>query len=133
MLRMLRFPALVAMTAGAVVLCAAVPASARGNSCLAAKLKAIGKKESGLLGCSAKGATVGASAESACIAKVDGKFIHAYDKPTGCTPPAPPDSQCETLADDCPAAPPAALPAGAATNPRTAKAARPTAACKNAA
>ena len=60
MLRKLRFPALVGMTAGvlALVLCTGVPASARGNSCLGAKLKAIGKKESGLLGCSAKGATV---------------------------------------------------------------------------
>src|SRR5216683_7505157 len=91
MLRKLRFPALVGMTAGvlALVLCTGVPASARGNGCLGAKLKAIGERESGLLGCSAKGATLGASAESACIAKVDGKFIHAYDKPTGCAPPAP--------------------------------------------
>src|SRR5438128_2605188 len=54
MLRKLRFPALVGMTAGvlALVLCTGVPASARGNSCLGAKLKAVGKKESGLLGCS---------------------------------------------------------------------------------
>ena len=135
MLRMLRFPALVGMTAGvlALVLCAGVPASARGNGCLGAKLKAIGKKESGLLGCSAKGATLGASAESACIAKVDAKFIHAYDKPTGCTPPAPLDSQCETLADDCRDALRAALPDGDATNPSRCEAARLKAAGKNAA
>src|SRR5713101_5837849 len=134
MLRKLRFPALVGMTAGvlALVLCTGVPASARGNGCLGAKLKAIGKRESGLLGCSAKGATLGASAESACIAKVDGKFIHAYDKPTGCAPAAP-DSQCESLADDCREALRAALPDGDATNPSKCEAARLKAAGKNAA
>src|SRR3989442_5347332 len=64
MVRRPRLPVLVAATAGvlALVLPTGGPANAQtGGKCLAGKLRAIGKKERGLLNCEAKVAATGAN------------------------------------------------------------------------
>jgi len=59
---------------GAFLLFGIAVAPARADKCTGAKLKAIGKKESGLLGCQAKvAATNDSSGLSACEMKVKGK------------------------------------------------------------
>jgi len=108
----------------ALVLSTSVPASARGSRCLGGKLRAIGQNRSGLLGCSAKGAIRGASAESACVAEVGAKFTRAYNRLSGCVPPAPPDAQCASTVDICRDALRAALPDGEATHPSRCEALR---------
>ena len=57
-----------------VILVAAAPTGACADQCFAVKLKAIGKKETGLLGCQEKVATNDGSGLSAWEAKVMGKF-----------------------------------------------------------
>jgi hypothetical protein len=91
------------MAAVGVIFLLAVGAGPAGaDKCNGAKVKAIGKKESGLLGCSRKEATKGTAAvQPACNQKVSGKFLVKYNKPTGCVPSAPSDSTCETAADAC--------------------------------
>ena len=131
-----RFPVpVVAMAFGvlALVLSTSVPASARGSRCLGGKLRAIGQNRSGLLGCSAKGAIRGAPAESACVAEVGAKFTRAYNRLSGCVPPAPPDAQCASTVDICRDALRAALPDGEATHPSRCEALRLRAAGRNAA
>ena len=95
-------------------------------------MKAVGKKEAGILACSAKEATKGTSIEPACNMKVEGKFTTAYDKPTGCMPAAPTSTQCETIADDCRDKLRAALLDGNETTPSKCEAARLKAAGKKA-
>jgi hypothetical protein len=111
--------------AGVLSLIAAGPGPASADKCNGAKVKAIGKKESGLLGCSGKEATKGTAAvQPTCNDKVSGKFVAKYDKPTGCVPAAPSDSTCETAADACQSAIRAALPDGDDVNPSKCEAAR---------
>jgi len=99
------------------------PASA--DKCNGAKVKAIGKKESGLMGCSGKEATKGTAAvQPACNQKVSGKFTVKYNKPTGCVPGAPSDTTCENAADACQSALRAALPDGDDVTPSKCEAAR---------
>src|SRR5262249_54328483 len=117
----------------AVILLAVGAGSARADKCNGAKVKAIGKKEAGLLGCSAKEATK-SGIEPDCDTKVSGKFTPAYDKPTGCSPAAPADTACETAADtDCQTAIRAVLPDGNGTTASRCEAARLKAAGKLAA
>src|SRR5579862_2293821 len=104
----------------AVVLLA-VSGTARADKCNGAKLKAIGKKDSGLLGCAAKEAT---KTVTGCEATVSGKFSAAYNKPTGCAPGAPSESQCETLADSCQSTIRAVLPDGSGSSPSKCEASR---------
>src|SRR5579862_928512 len=104
----------------AVVLLA-VSGTARADKCNGAKLKAIGKKDSGLLGCAAKEAT---KTVTGCEATVSGKFSAAYNKPTGCAPGAPSESQCETLADSCQSTIRAVLPDGSGSTPSKCEASR---------
>src|SRR6266851_3044987 len=117
----------------ALVLATAAPASARGSRCLGAKLRAIGQNRSGLLFCAAKGALRGASAESACVAEVGARFTRAYNRLSGCVPPAPPDAQCTSTVDLCRDALRAALPDGDAADPSRCEALRLRAAGRNAA
>lgn len=71
----------------------------RADKCTSAKLKAIGKKEAGLLSCQAKVATTGdSSGLSACEAKVSSKFATAFAKAGAC---AGAESTCDTHASDC--------------------------------
>ena len=54
-----------------ITLVVAMPFPAQADKCTTAKLKALAKKESGLLGCSAKVAKIGdPSVGPACVAKV---------------------------------------------------------------
>jgi hypothetical protein len=109
----------------AAVLFAVGVGSAHADKCNGAKIKAIGKKESGLLGCSATEAKKGTSIEPACDQKVAGKFTSKYDKPTGCAPAAPADTTCETAADNgCQAAIRAVLPDGSGSSPSKCEASR---------
>src|SRR5438093_435815 len=96
----------------AVAACLALTAgTAVADKCTAAKLKAIGKKESGLLACQAKVATKGdPSLQAACDAKVLGKFATAFAKAGTCPGM---QSDCEAIADDCRDQIRAALPDGA--------------------
>jgi hypothetical protein len=50
------------------------------DRCAASKLKATGKKASGLLGCHAKAAAKGIALDPGCIAKVEGKYNTAFGK-----------------------------------------------------
>lgn len=79
------------------LLVATAPA-AHADKCTSAKLKAIAKRESGLLACSAKSAKTGdASGEAACIGKVTAKFDAAFAKAGTCTGIA---TDCGTIVDD---------------------------------
>jgi hypothetical protein len=115
----------VALVAVALLAIATVPA--RADKCNGAKVKAIGKKESGLLGCSAKEAT---KTVTGCEAGVSGKFSAAYNKPTGCSPAAPSESQCEAAADSCQSMIRGSLPDGSGTSPSKCEASRLKAASK---
>ncbi len=119
MVRRPRFPVLVAATAGvlALVLPTGRPANAQtGGKCLAGKLRAIGKKERGLLNCEAKVAATGDNSRLlSCQTKVSGNFTNAMAKYTGCSGSTP---NCEMAADDCESHIRMALPDG--TTPATA-------------
>ena len=68
----------------ALVALGAAPTGA--DQCTRAKLKAIGKKESGLLACQARVAASGdSSGLSACESKVMAKFSHAFGNAGTCT------------------------------------------------
>jgi hypothetical protein len=84
---------------GALVLVAIAAAPTRADKCTGAKLKAIGKKEDGLLGCQAKvAATNDSSGLAACEGKVMGKFAAAFAKAGTC---AGDQTTCENVADGC--------------------------------
>jgi hypothetical protein len=110
----------------AVLVLSAGPASA--DKCIGAKVKAIGKKEKGLLACQAKLA-LGASVEPACDSKYMTKFDSAYNKSTCTSPPA---AVCEAIADDCRDKVRLALPDGNTATPSRCEAARLKAAGKKA-
>src|SRR5689334_21275236 len=109
---------------GMVFLMAAGVGPASADKCNGAKIKAIGKKEKSLLGCSGKEATKGPSVEPDCNDKASLKFTAKYDKPTGCVPAAPSDSTCESAADACQAAVRSALPDGDDVTPSKCEASR---------
>jgi hypothetical protein len=72
---------------------------AASTTCMGAKLKALAKKEAGLLTCRAKVAATGDSAGlMACQQKVVGKFTTAFGKAGSC---AGDQNQCESDADSC--------------------------------
>jgi hypothetical protein len=120
---------LAALGTCAIVALGAGPASA--DKCIGAKLKAIGKKERGLLSCQAKVATKGTAAvEPACDSKAIAKFDSAYDKPGACS--APLNVTCEMIADDCRDKVRAALPDGSDVTPSKCEASRLKAAGKKA-
>jgi len=106
-------------------------ASAAADKCRGKKIKAIGKKESRLLGCSAKEATHGTvGVEPDCNNKAITKFQTSYDKPGPCSDP--PSSVCELIADDCRDKVRMALPQGDGTNPNVCESKRLKAAGKKA-
>ena len=106
-------------------------ASAAADKCRGKKIKAIGKKESRLLGCSGKEATRGiAAVEPDCNNKAITKFQTAYDKPGACSDP--PSTVCELIADDCRDKVRMALPDGDGTNPSVCESKRLKAAGKKA-
>ena len=113
-----RFPVPVVAIAFAVlglVFCEPVHAQT-GAACLAGKLRAVGKKEAGLLTCEAKVAARGdASTLPGCEAKASAKFSSAMARYTGCSGTTP---DCETAADTCEQDLRTALPDG--TTPVTA-------------
>ena len=82
----------------------ALVAVARGASspqgrCLSAKLKAIARKEAGLLSCFAKVAAKGrATTLGACVQKVHGRYVAAFTKAGSC---GGDDITCECLAENC--------------------------------
>jgi hypothetical protein len=83
----------------AVLVSVATAGPAAADKCTGVKLKALGKKESGLLGCQAKVATKGdPTLEAACDAKVVAKFDKAFAKAGTC---GGVDSDCEGIADAC--------------------------------
>jgi hypothetical protein len=87
----------VALGAVALLVVGVVPAAA--DRCTGAKLKALGKKEAGLLGCQSKVAmTNDTSGLSACETKVKGKFSTAFGKAGTC---AGDEMICEDDADGC--------------------------------
>ncbi len=70
---------------GALVLLAVGAAPAHADKCTGAKLKAVGKKDSGLLGCQAKVAATGdSSGLAARETKAMGKFAAAFAKAGTC-------------------------------------------------
>ena len=86
------------LLAALLLVFAVVPARAD-NKCTGAKLKAVGKKEAGLLGCQAKVAATGdSSGLSACEMKVRTKFSAAFTKAGAC---AGDETMCENVADGC--------------------------------
>ncbi len=69
------------------------------DKCVAAKLKAIGKKESGKLACLAKVAKTGdSSGLSDCIARAESKYATAFAKAGECGSSA---ANCEDTVDSC--------------------------------
>jgi len=69
------------------------------DRCVAAKLKAIGKKESGRLACLAKVAKTGdSSGLSDCVAKVESRYTVAFAKAGECGSSA---AACENRVDSC--------------------------------
>src|SRR3989442_14329317 len=105
--------------------------TASADKCTGTKIKAIGKKESGLLSCSAKEATKGiAAVEPDCDNKAMSKFQPAYDKPGPCGNPS--SSVCESIADDCQTKGRMALPDGDGANPSVCESKRLKAAGKKA-
>lgn len=82
-----------------VALLATAVAPARADKCTGTKLKAVAKKESGLLGCQSKVAKKGdASGLTACEQKVSDKFALAFAKAGSC---AGDQMRCEDIADSC--------------------------------
>jgi hypothetical protein len=100
-----------------VLVCLALlPDAAQADKCLSTKLKAIAKKEAGLLGCQATAAKKGdPSGVAACDAKVMAKFNTNFAKAGTCAGDL---AVCEAIADDCRSKVRAALPDG--TTPATA-------------
>jgi hypothetical protein len=81
------------------VLVLLVVAPAHADKCTGAKLKAVGKKESGLLGCQSKVAAKNdSSGLAACEMKVSVKFSAAFGKAGSC---AGDEMRCEDIADLC--------------------------------
>ena len=127
--KMKPFAAAAALGVLATIALGASTASA--DKCTGTKIKAIGKKESGLLSCSAKEATKGiAAVEPGCDNKAMSKFQPAYDKPGPCGNPS--SSVCELIADDCQTKVRMALPDGDGTNPSVCESKRLKAAGKKA-
>src|SRR5882724_1439468 len=125
------FAAAVAVGVLATIALGPSTASAAAEKCRGKKIKAIGKKESRLLSCSAKEATHGTvGVEPDCNNKAISKFQTSYDKPGACTDP--PSSVCELIADDCRDKVRMALPDGVGTNPSICEAKRLKAAGKKA-
>ena len=92
----------------ALVLLAIVAAPAHADKCTGKKLKAIGKKEGGLLGCHSKVASKGdPSSLAACVSKVEVKYAAAFAKAGSCSGD---QAVCECLAENCEAAVRADLP-----------------------
>ncbi|HJQ85083.1 MAG TPA: hypothetical protein VKA21_13450, partial [Candidatus Binatia bacterium] len=87
--------------------------TAAADKCTSAKLKAVGKKESGLLGCQSKVAAKGdPSLEADCNAKVIAKFSVKFAKAGVC---GGVEADCEAIADDCRDQVRTALPDGTST------------------
>jgi len=125
------FAAAVAVGVLATIALGPSTASAAAEKCRGKKIKAIGKKESRLLSCSAKEATHGTvGVEPDCNNKAISKFQTSYDKPGACTDP--PSSVCELIADDCRDKVRMALPDGDGTNPSVCESKRLKAAGKKA-
>jgi hypothetical protein len=84
---------------GAAALLAIAAAPARADTCTAAKLMAVGRKEAGLLGCysraTARGDTAGVAT---CVATVQGKYGVAFAKAGACSGDA---VACEAIAEAC--------------------------------
>ncbi len=111
---MLKVPSRVA-AAGTVLVAMLVlsAATARADKCTGLRLKAIGKKESGLLTCQSKVAQKGDPAlQATCDTKVLAKFAKSFAKTGTCSGV---QADCEAIADDCSAKVRAALPDGTAT------------------
>src|SRR5262249_7209422 len=107
-----------------------IPAHAQRNKCLAGKLKAIGKKENGLLACDAKAAAVGDPLSVLpCRIKVATKVASAFGKLSGCTGT---EMDCANLADGCEVILRTMLPDGTAGGRSKCEAARLKAAGKKA-
>src|SRR6266404_689555 len=105
--------------------------TASADKCTGVKIKAIGKKESRLLSCSAKEATKGTvGVEPDCDNKAITKFSSSYDKPGPCGDP--PSADCELIADDCRDQVRIALPDGDAMTPSVCESKRLKAAGKKA-
>src|SRR5262249_50446728 len=86
---------------------------ARADKCTGLKLKAIGKKEAGLLTCQSKAAQRGdTSILTKCEAKVQAKFSAWFAKTGTCSGV---QADCVTIANDCRDKVRAALPAGPTT------------------
>src|ERR1700731_3984685 len=84
---------------GMLALLALGTGTANADKCTSAKLKAIGKKESGLLGCQSKVAAKNdTSGLSACETKVKGTFSTAFGKAGACVGD---ETTCEDKADAC--------------------------------
>jgi len=95
--RSVRWAPTAAVAAGVVLVLAASPA--RADKCTGAKLKAIGKNESGLLICHSKVAAKGGpSPLAACIQKVEGKYATAFSKAETCSGD---QTVRECLAENC--------------------------------
>ncbi len=90
---------IMAAVVGALVLFGVAAAPARADKCIGAKLKAVGKKESGLLSCQSKIAATGSSSSLApCETKIKGKFVTTFGKAGTC---AGDEMTCEDMADNC--------------------------------
>src|SRR5262249_13758768 len=86
---------------------------ARADKCTGLKLKAIGKREAGLLTCQSKAAQRGdTSILAECEAKVVAKFSASFAKTGTCSGV---QMDCEDIADDCRDKVRAALPDGTTT------------------
>ncbi len=91
---------LVCTVIAAAALAAGSPAHA--DKCTGAKLKAVGKKEAGLLDCQAKAAATGAPPGpglAVCEAIVKSKFSTAFGKAGTCA--VGDEMTCEDIADNC--------------------------------
>lgn len=116
---------------GAVIVATLGAGVASADKCTGAKLKAIARKERGLLACQAKVALRGGAVEPACDGKVIARFEAGYARRDPCGAPA--SGVCEAIADDCRDRLRVALPDGDATTPNKCEAARLKAAGRKAA
>jgi hypothetical protein len=99
------------LAAVAVVGLSVVPA--RADKCTGAKLKAISKREAGLIKCQAKVASTGLPLlQAACDTKVTTKFTSAFTKVGSCDGL---EADCAATSDDCRTKVRAALPDGTVT------------------
>src|SRR6185436_5608759 len=84
--------------------------TAHADKCTAKKLKAVAKKEAGLLNCRSKAVKKGdASLLAPCVAKVENKYAAAFAKAGSC---GGNQNICECLADACDSAVAQILPDG---------------------